>query len=87
MPPDEGQRSAEELRLSAEEIIRETVRTGAVEPALALECIYYAREPDLVAILRRVAALSETDRLRVVAFLRDLTGSRSDPPDEPAGAH
>ena len=87
MPPDEGQHRAQELRRSAEEIIRETVRTGAVEPALALECIYYAREPDLVAILRRVAALSETDRLRVVAFLRDLTGSRRNPPDEPAGAH
>lgn len=86
MPPDEGQHRAQELRRSAEEIIRETVRAGAVEPALALECIYYAREPDLVAILRRVAALSETDRLRVVAFLQDLTGSRRDPPDGPAGA-
>ena len=53
MPSDEGQHQREELRRSAEEIIRETVRTGAVEPALALECIYYAREPDLVAILRR----------------------------------
>ena len=87
MPPDEGQHPAEEHRRSAEEIIRETVRTGAVEPALALECLYYAREPDLVAILRTVAALNETDRLRVVAFLQDLTGSRRNPPDEPAGAH
>jgi cytosine/adenosine deaminase-related metal-dependent hydrolase len=87
MPPDEGQASPEELQRSAEEIIREMVRSGAIEPALALECIYYAREPDLLTILRKVAALDASGRAVLAAFLSNLPAAGENPPDKAYGAH
>ena len=86
MPANEGQGSVEDVRRSAEDIIREMLRTGAIERALALECLYYAREPDLLALLREVAALDEAGRARIAALLAELKRSQGGPPARPDGA-
>jgi hypothetical protein len=65
--------------LYAEEMVGQAMRDGYVPPALLLECVHYAAEPELMAVIRAVAELDPGQRLVVMAYARRL--SRETCPD------
>jgi hypothetical protein len=69
----------------AEEVVSQAVRCGYVHPALLLECVHYAAEPELLAVIRAVAELDASQRLVVMGYARRLSReARSDcPSSEP----
>jgi hypothetical protein len=71
-----------DLALYAEELVSQAVRGGYVRPALLLECLHYAAEPELMAVIRAVAELDAGTRLVVMAYARRLSDeARSHPAD------
>jgi hypothetical protein len=57
----------------AEELVTQAVRGGYVHPALLLECVHYAAEPELMAVIRAVADLDAGQRLVVMGYARRLS--------------
>lgn len=54
------------------------VVTDDIDPSLALEILYYAGEPDLVATMRAIAVLDTDSRLRVLSFAQSLAQQTPD---------
>ena len=44
-----------------------------MHPALLLECLHYAAEPELMAVIRAVAELDAGQRFVVMAYARRLS--------------
>ena len=58
----------------AEELVSQALQGGYVHPALLLECLHYAVEPELLAVIRAVAELDPGQRLVVMGYARRLSG-------------
>ncbi|MDQ4061801.1 MAG: hypothetical protein M3145_11960 [Pseudomonadota bacterium] len=74
-----GSSSHEERLPAVKEALAVTIAEMIDSPSLLLESLHYARESDLMAIMRAVAALDAASRLKILAHAQSLAG-------EPCGA-
>ena len=59
---------------SVREALVEALEDDGVTPSELLECLYYAGEQDLMAIMRVLAALESADRAKVAEFAKAFRG-------------
>jgi hypothetical protein len=65
--------SPEELRSYAEGLVVEALRDGTIAPAVLLECLYYALDPELLSATRAFAGLAPDERLMIMSYAKRLS--------------
>jgi hypothetical protein len=61
-----------DLKEYAIDLLAEAIRESFVHPARVLECLFYAAEPDLLEMIRALAALDADRRSLVSDYARTL---------------
>lgn len=74
-----GSSPHEERIPTVKEALAITIAEMIDSPSLLLETLHYARESDLLVVMRAVAALDAASRLKILAHAQSLAG-------EPCGA-
>ncbi len=69
-----GPFSPDERVPTAKQALTVTIAEMVDSPSLVLECLHYARESDLMVLIRAVAALDPVSRLKILAHAQGLAG-------------
>jgi hypothetical protein len=60
----------------AEALLSQVMRERGPRASAVIECVYYAAEPDLMALMRAVARLDPASRLKIMNYARKLAGAQ-----------
>jgi hypothetical protein len=68
-----GEKPTEVRPRTLQDRLTDALAEGDIQPSHLLELLYYGSEPDLVAVMRAIAALDSPTRLKVLSIAQAMS--------------